>query len=693
VFHSVDSLLRPKAVAIVGASDSGGGGWPRAIYQNLEFAGFPARIYLINPRRDELWGQKVYPNFGALPEPVDLALTIIPAEAIPDVLAEGAEHGLKAALVYAARFGEGGDEVGAARAERLAKLCRNGLRVCGPNCMGALSLPNDLLFYPATRVRGLPKGPVGVVFQSGGTFMFWLARAAACGVGLSHAVSSGNELDLDLADYINFLVEDEDTRIIACMVEGIRRADAFMAAVEKALAAKKPVIMVKVGRSTAGKAAAHSHTGALASDDQVLDAVCRKYGVIRCVSLDDMIQTCLAFLPGRYPNGPRIGMAGFSGGGKGLFLDYADDEGAEIAQISPATAEAIRPLIDAGVPAENPVDCGAGIAYDPHRFSKVCSIVAADPAVDLMAVQGQLPILADDPADPTVFSNIKDGTDKPVIAFTRVGQNITDAGLEFQEKCGVPFIQGLPETVRALQALVTYGARLKSAPAALPAAKGRRSDLEGAAFERLLNDSGLTVPRSGLGETPAAAAAKAAEIGFPVALKIVSPQASHKTEVGGVVLNLADEAAVYAAASEMMARLEEIEPAAEITGFLAQEMVSGIEVILGVREDPQFGPFVIAGLGGVMVEAMRDVAFRMLPVSPDEARSMLDELRGKAVLGAFRGAPPRDVDALVRAICGLSDIFLDHRDHLADLEVNPLIVLAEGEGVRAVDVRPVPKAP
>lgn len=691
MFHSVDPLLRPKTVAIVGASETGGGGWPRAIYQNLEFAGFPTKLYLINPRRDELWGHKVYPDFGALPEPVDLALTIIPAEAIPDVLAEGAAHGLKAALVYAARFGEGGDEIGAARAEKIAELCHNGLRVCGPNCMGALSLPNDLLFYPATRVRGLLKGPVGVVFQSGGTFMFWLARAAACGIGLSHAVSSGNELDLDLADYINFMVEDEDTKIIACMVEGIRRADAVMAAVEKALAAKKPVLMVKVGRSAAGRAAAHSHTGALASDDQVLDAVCRKYGVIRCVSLDDMIQTCLAFLPGRYPDGPRIGMAGYSGGGKGLFLDYAADEGAEIAEIAPATADAIKPLIDESVPAENPVDCGAGIAYDQHRFSKVCSIIADDPSVDLMAVQGQLPILPDDPADPTVFSNIKDGTDKPVIAFVRVGQNITDAGRDFQDRCGVPFVQGLPEIVRALQALVQYGAKLRTGPQAMPPAKGKKEDLEGAAFERLLNDGGLTLPASGFGDSPTAAAAKAVEIGFPVALKIVSPQASHKTEVGGVTLNLMDEAAVYAAAADMMARLEEIDPTAEIEGFLVQEMVSGVEVILGVREDPQFGPFVIAGLGGVLVEAMRDVAFRMLPVSADEARSMLDELRGKVVLGAFRGAAPRDVDALVRAICGLSAIFLDHRDHLADLEVNPLIVLAKGEGVRAVDVRPVPK--
>ena len=197
MFHSAEPFFRPKTVAIVGASESGGAGWPRAIYQNLEFADFPAEVYLINPRREELWGRKVYPNFASVPEQIDLALTIIPAEFIPDVLREGTDNGLKSALIYAARFGEGGDEVGAKRADRLRDLCdETGLVVCGPNCMGAMSFPSNSLFYPATRIRGLPVGSTGVVFQSGGTFMFWLQRAAERGLGFSYAVSSGNELTL-----------------------------------------------------------------------------------------------------------------------------------------------------------------------------------------------------------------------------------------------------------------------------------------------------------------------------------------------------------------------------------------------------------------------------------------------------------------------------------------------------------------
>jgi len=690
VFHSAESFFRPKSVAIVGASETGGGGWAREIYGNLEYAGFPTEVFLINPRRDELWGQKVYPDFASLPKPVDLALTIVPAEFIPDVLAEGVDNGLKAALIYAARFGEGGDVEGAKRGAAIRALCDDrGLVVCGPNCMGAMAFPKNLLFYPATRIRGLPTGPVGVVFQSGGTFMFWLQRAAERGLGFSYAVSSGNELNLDLADYINFLVEDDDTQMIACMVEGVRRPEAFMEAARRALAAEKPIVMLKVGRSDLGKKAAESHTGALASDDAVLQAVCRKFGVVRCYSLDEMIDQCAVMNQRRWPKGRRIAMAGFSGGGKGLYLDYSADEGAVQAVLSDETIDQIEPYIDPGLSGQSPIDCGAGIAARQQDFSTVCNLMAADPGVDIVTMQGQLPTLADDPSDPSIYANVVEATDKPVIAHVRVSQNMTDAGREFLTASKMAFVQGLPQTVRTMQGLCLYADALRRGVEALPEATGKKADLEGEALNTLLRDRGLPPPASAFGATAEAASMAAADIGFPVVLKIVSPQASHKTEVGGVALNLGDKAALVAAADDMAARLKAVDPAAKIDGYLVQEMIAGTEVILGIREDPQFGPFMVVGLGGILVEAMRDVSFRMLPVNEADGREMLGELRGKAVLGAFRGAPARDVDALVTAIRGLSDLYMDHRQHLVDLEVNPLIVGAAGEGVRAVDVRPV----
>jgi acetate---CoA ligase (ADP-forming) len=694
VFRSVEPLLRPKSIAIIGASDSSRGGWAQEIYDNLEHCGCPTKLYLVNPKRDELWGRRVYPNFAAIPEPVDLALTIIPSPFIPDTLAEAAAHGLKCALIYAAQFGEGGDAEGRKRAQALLALSdKHGLRISGPNCMGSLALREKLLLYPAKRVRTLQPGSVGVVFQSGGTFQFWLQQAALRGLDFSYAVSSGNELDLDLADYINFMVEDEHTKIIVCLVEGVRRPQAFMAAAEKALAAKKPVLLVKVGRSERGKAATMSHTGAIAGDDQVFDAVCRKFGVVRCPSLDDLIETCLAFAPGRLPKGNRIAMVCYSGGAKGLMLDYAADEGAEMAQLSPETRAKLPALIDPGLAPENPLDVGPVVGVQPAKFADICKLVIADPTVDLATVQGLAPVNPADPYSPAPLRDIRDSTDKPILAFGRIAQNASDISRKFQHETGVPFIQGLPETVRALQGLVHYAAAQRRGVAALPAPRGSAGNLAGARLDAVLAEHGLTVPKSVLAKTADEAAAQAAAIGFPVAVKIVSPQASHKTEVGGVALGLPDAAAIRSAADAMAKRLAAHDPSAQIEGFLVQEMVDGLEMILGVREDPQFGPFMLVGFGGVMVEVMRDVAIRLLPIDEDIARDMLRSLRGAALLGAFRGRPPRDMQAVVRAMTGLSRLFADHRPWLSDLEINPLIVLAENQGARAVDVRLVRRTP
>ena len=288
----------------------------------------------------------------------------------------------------------------AASAGRRCSIFRekHGLRISGPNCMGALSIREKLLLYPAKRVRALKPGSVGVVFQSGGTFQFWLQQASLRGLDFSYAVSSGNELDLDLADYINFLVEDEHTKIIACLVEGIRRPQSFMAAAAKALAARKPIALVKVGRSERGKAATASHTGAIAGDDQVFDAVCRKYGVMRCPSLDDLIETCLAFTPGRLPKGNRIAMVGYSGGAKGLVLDYASDEGAVdgAAHARDQGQAAEHDRSGACRPRTRSMSARRSACWR-QKFAEICKVMCADPTVDLITVQGLVPVNPDDP--------------------------------------------------------------------------------------------------------------------------------------------------------------------------------------------------------------------------------------------------------------------------------------------------------
>ncbi len=680
MFRSVDALLRPKVIAIVGATERGGDGWSKAIYDNLGHCGFPARVYLVNPRREELWGERVYPNFAAIPETVDLALTIIPAPFIPDTLAEGAANGLKCALIYAARFGEGGDEEGAQRAALVRGLCaRHGLRVSGPNCMGSVALREKLLMYPAARVRALPVGPVGVVFQSGGTFQFWLQQAATRGLGFSYAVSSGNELDLDLADYINFLIEDEHTKIIACMVEGVRRPDAFMAAAAKALAAKKPLLVLKLGRSERGRAAAASHTGALAGDDQVFDAVCRRYGVLRCPTLDDLIEGCLAFSAGRLPRGPRVAIAGFSGGAKGLLLDYASQEGTEFAVLAPATSAALGPRIDPGLPPENPLDVGASTGVQPQKFSAICQIIVADPAVDLFIIQGQLPFTPEENYSPDPFLDVMAATDKPVIAYGRTAQNVTEAGRDFQRKVGVPFIQGLPETVRAAHNLVRFAEAVAAGVAPITPPAGTAAALEGAVFARLLSSHGLREPKSAAARTPQEAAQAAAAIGFPVALKLQSAEPLHKTELGGVALGLNDGGGGARCRRGDAARRRG--PRGGRIGHGLPRAGDGPRR----RDDrrrargPALWSFHGGGAGrrsGRGAERRGDPppARRRGGGGSDAARAR----RSAKLLGAFRGRPARDAAALTRAMAGLSRLFLDHRPFLRDLEINPLVVLRRG---------------
>jgi acetyltransferase len=688
VFRAVHNLLRPKSIAIVGASDTSRGGWAQSIYENLEYCGLPVKVYPVNPRRSEVWGQRVFPSFAAIPEPVDLALTIVPTGSVVDALTEAAEHGLKCALIYAAQFGEGGDVEGRKRAEALLALCNKyGLRISGPNCMGALAIREKLLLYPAKRVRALSPGSVGVIFQSGGTFQFWLQQAAQRGLDFSYAVSSGNELDLDLADYVNFMVEDEHTKIIACLVEGVRRPQALMAAAEKALAARKPIVLVKIGRSERGKAAAASHTGAMTSDDQVFDAMCRKYGVTRCLSLDDLIETCLAFAPGRLPKGNRIAMVCYSGGAKGLVLDYASDEGAEMAPLAPETRAKLPPMIDPGVPAENPLDVGANVGVQAQKFADICKLVCADPTVDLITVQGLMPVTPDDPYDPAPLRGVSASTDKPVLAFGRIAQNSTEISRRYQQETGVPFIHGLPEMVRAMQHLARYAAAVRRGIPAVASSNRAAESLDNSSLGALLAAHDIPSPKSVFAKTPADAAAQAVQISFPVAVKIVSPQASHKTEVGGVAIGVGDEVEVRAAAQAMAARLLVHDPRAQVRGFLVQEMVDGLEIILGVREDPQFGPYILAGLGGVQVEVMRDFAIRLLPIDEEIAREMIASLRGARLFESFRGRPKRDVAALVRTMTGLSRMFLAHKTALLEIELNPLMVFAAGHGVSAVDVR------
>jgi len=676
----VENLLRARSVAIVGASPKGR--WPMGIFRNLKKS-YNGKVFLINPNYKEIADAPCYPNLAALPEVPEELLILIPTRAVLGTLEEAVKLGTKSATIYTAGFGEGDDPKGKERAQAMKSLCESsGFVICGPNCMGSYSLPEGLWTFP-TATPLLKQGPVGLIFQSGGSLGNWIKGATERGIGFSYAVSSGNEVSLDLVDYLSFLVDDPETKVIIAMAEGIRRPDEFMTVAKQALDNNKPILVVKLGRSEMGKRQAISHTGALAGSDDVFDAVCKRLGLIRCPTLEDLTETTLAFIPGRYPRGSRAAIVVNSGGMKGLICDHVEELNTNLAQLSEATKAAVRPLIPPELVVENPLECGVAGFGDEQNFINIVKFHAEDGGVDLLAIHGELP--RGEKRDPALFRNLAATTDKPILAFARSTYSCIDESRAFQEQAGITFLQGIKPTLRALAGLGLYGERKLRGVPALPAASGKAEELEGEKLNALLRSRGIGLPKQTLVGTAAVAGAKAKEIGFPVALKLVAPEIVHKTESGAVVLGLKSAQEVEAQGKELLAK------ASGKARLLVQEMVQGTEVLLGARTDPQYGPFLMVGLGGIFVEVLKDVAIRLLPVDEREAREMLKELRSYKVLEGVRGQAPRDIDALVKAMVGLSDIFAAHRNHLSDMEINPIMVRAQGGGVAAVDVRLVRK--
>ncbi len=677
----VENLLRAKSVAIVGASQKGA--WPQGIYRNLKGAKYPGGVYLINPNYQELYGDRCYPNLAACPEIPDELLVLIPTRAVLGVLEEAAKLGTRSATIYTAGFGEGDDEKGKERAQAMKDLCeRTGMVLCGPNCMGSYSVDEGLWTFP-TATPLLKKGPVGLIFQSGGSLGNWIKGATERGIGFSYAVSSGNEVSLDLVDYLSFLVNDDGTKVITVMVEGIRRPNEFMAVAEQALSKGKPILVVKLGRSEMGKRQAISHTGSLAGADEVFDAVCNRLGLIRCPTLEDLTETALAFMPGRFPKGSRAAIVVNSGGMKGLICDHCDELKTNLAALSEKTKEAVRPLIPAELAVENPLECGVAGFGDEAGFINIVKLHAQDPGVDLLAIHGELPRGQKRSAD--LFKSAAAATEKPVLAFARSTYSCLEESRAFQEEAGLPFLQGIKPTLRALAGLGLYGERRQRGVPKLAAASGSAADLEGEKLNVLLQRHGIGLPKQVMAGTAADAAVKAKEIGFPVAIKLIAQEVVHKTESGAVVLNLKSAEEVQAEGQKLLTKT------LGRGHLLIQQMVQGTEVLIGARTDPQYGPFLMVGLGGIFVEVLKDASIRLLPIDEQEARAMLKELRGYKVLEGVRGQGPRDVDALIKAMVGLSDIFAAHRDHLTDMEINPIMVRAQGRGAAAVDVRLVRK--
>lgn len=681
-FRSPATVLAPKSIALVGASERAA--WPRQIYTNIKQAGYAGRVHLVNPRQKEVFGTACSPSLREIGEPIDHALIIVPAAAVPQVLEDAVAAGVKSATVYAAGLGDGDDPASKERGAWLKTFTKtHAIRIAGPNCMGGFSYPERLHAYPNTELASVAPGSIGAIFQSGGTLQFFMKSGADRGIRFSYGYSTGNEIDLDLADFTNYLVDDPETKVIVAFIEGIRRPDAFMVAAGRALEAGKPIIAIKTGMTVKSQQAAQSHTGAIGGDYAAFLAMCERHGIIRCENLDDLLETTLAFQAGRLPKGPKIGFVTTSGGTVDLLYDYAETESSEFTEFAPETVDKLKPLMQEGIHPKNPLD--AGIPTSIRAAADWCEAVLDDPGVDMLAYAGQLSRKKDGVTDVSPLRGLLDYSDKPILGFSRMIYQMSEGAVAQQDAIGFPYLQGLQPTLRAMNALWYYaqrGGRYPAQPGPAPA-----STLGPDGLDAALDKFAIRTPGSHLARNAEEAVAKAKAIGFPVVLKIVSKDILHKTEAGGVKLNLRSASDVERAAGELAASAKSAYPDAKIEGFLVQEQVSGTEAIVGLHTDPLYGPMVLVGAGGVLVELVKDVQMRMLPVTEADIAEMLARLKLSKLLDGYRGQPAADRDALIATVKGLSDLYLTHRARIRDIEINPLIVREKGNGAVAVDVR------
>ena len=689
---AVKSMLYPKSVAIIGASPDANklNGRP---FHFMRRDGYAGRLYPVNPRYDEIDGVKCYPDVDSLPEAPDMAIVAVSAARCLETVEALGRKGTPVAVIFSSGFGEMGAEGKALEAKLLDVARRHGIRICGPNNLGLISAFDRVTatFSQYANTPPVP-GPVAFASQSGafGTGIAALARSR--GIGFGYFVNTGNQIDINLMEVLEETLNDERISVAAAYLEGLNDADALIRLADKAMELGKPLIAVKVGRNQAGARAAASHTGSLAGEDAVFDGVARQHGVIRARNEEHMLDLVAALAVTEAPKGNGLGIITQSGGAGCLMADRAEEVGLRVPMPTDATRQRLKQVIPDFGALGNPVDITGQFLADPDLLKNAVEIMLDDPEIDIAVVWLQLMHAKADMLIET-FREIKSKVSKPFVVCW------IEAPVGAREKLAEMGICLLPATERAVDAaagVVEFAAareRARHRPAvqglgaqetvaiALPEVAPRA--VPAAEAHARLVGAGVPLVECALAKGPAEAAACAGELGFPVVLKIESPDILHKFDVGGVVLGLEDADAVAAAAEAMLAQVGAVAPDARLDGFLLQPMSKpATEMVIGMRRDPVFGPVVMVGLGGVFIEVLKDVAFARAPLCEADAHFMLGRLHGRAMLKGQRGRSAPDIDALARMLVAVGDFALANPD-VRELDLNP--VFADADGVCAVD--------
>jgi len=693
--RNLDAIFKPQRVAIVGASDSPSGvGY--AVLRNMVGAGFDGVVYPVNPKRESVQGIAAYKSVLDVPHTPDLVVICTPAPTVMNVVKECAQSGVKGVVIISAGFRETG-EAGLKEEEAIAQIARQaGMRVIGPNCLGVI---NPQLGLNASFTVGMPKdGHIAFISQSGALGTSVLDWAVRKGIGLSHFVSVGNMLDTGFPDLIDYFGQDPRTRSLILYIESIKDARRFVSAA-RAFTKKMPIIAYKAGRFAESAAAAASHTGALMGADDVHDAAFRRAGIERVFEIDDLFDCAELLARHQPPKSSRLAIVTNAGGPGVMATDALLARGGTLATLKPETLDELDKHMPPAWSHSNPVDVLGDATSD--RYADAVKTVSRDPNVDAMLVILTPQAMTDDQATARVLGETARGLNKPILGAWLGGASVLK-GREILTEHNIPSYPSPERAIRGYMHLVNYAKNIETlyeTPEAVPIHDlvtdrlvGRLADKPDATLseiesKQLFKDFGIPVSMAEPAGDAEEAVALAEGMGYPVVMKVRSPQITHKTDVGGVALGLEDAEAVRGAYKRVTASAARAEPEADIQGVSIQPMVNGrngIEMILGVKKDPVFGTVLLAGMGGITAEVLQDRVLGIPPLTERLARRMVESLRCWPLLTGYRGRPPVDVDGLIEVLIHLS-LMVTQTPNIKELDINPLLVTPEG--VTALDAR------
>jgi acetyltransferase len=700
-YQNLDSLFRPKSIAIVGASDDTTK-IPGQPLNYLLMHKYQGKMYPVNPTKESVLGVKAYPSISAIPDPVEAVVVVIGAKNVPGVMRECAQKGVKAVFIGVSGFGEQSAEGQKLQDEIEAVAKEAGMLICGPNTNGLFNVIDKVGLGYSYAQEVVKLGKVAYVSQSGALISATVPRFAKRNVGLAYYVGVGNQLNLELLDYTGYFLKDDRVSAITMYVEGWKTPAKLMEVADMALEMKKPIAVLKVGRSELAGKAAKGHTGALVGSDAAFDAICKQKGIARANDFDELIAITGVFNKYTSCRGNRVGVISSSGGAISIIADQAINYDLQFPDLTQKTKDEAIKILPTYGEMKNPFDIAAGGAVAPSKAE------LSQAAVDFFINDDNIDLIIATihPMDPRGTMNYlmalveaSKRSTKPIIVFTPMG-GMRENEEKILAEAGLPTVWDGAEAVIAAHSLITYSKVLerRHAPAAAVSTppvnvetlkqslKSGRKTLTEAEGKKLLAAYGIPVTREQVALNADEAARMASAIGYPVVLKIESPDILHATEAGALKLNLKNEAEVKAAYNEITANARRYKPGAEIVGVIVQEMVAnGREVIVGMSQDPQFGPTVVFGLGGVLVEVLKDVSMRVAPITRFDAEDMVREIKGRKILDAFRGQKEADVDTIIDVILKLSRLATDLKDVVAEIDINPLVVLEKGKGALAVD--------